>query len=169
MSAPAPSAEQRLHPDRLREVFGSWPTGVAVVAAVADGTPLGMTVNSFTTVSLDPVLVAVSAAKQSRTWNRLREARRLGISVLAAHQEPVGRQFAAPADDRFRDVPWSATTDGAIVLDDAVAWLDVEVARLVDAGDHELALLAVHDLQADHTRRPLVFHGRAFTGLAAPR
>jgi flavin reductase (DIM6/NTAB) family NADH-FMN oxidoreductase RutF len=151
---------------RLRRVFGSFPTGVTAVAALAGGEPAGLTANSFTSVSLDPPLASVCIAHSSATWPALRAAPRLGVSILSDAQEQAGRQLAGQQADRFAGLDWHATPSGAVLLSGASGWLEVSVAQQVRAGDHDIVVLRVHDLGADHALRPLVFHGRQFRKLA---
>ena len=146
----------------LRRVFGAFPTGVTAIAGLIDGQPVGITASSFTSVSLDPALVSVCIGITSMTWRRLRTVPRLGISILAAHQEPVGRQLAVPSLDRFGGLAWRATTDGAVLLDGATGWLETSIDQVVRAGDHDIVVLRVHDLDADHDIRPLVFHASRY-------
>ncbi|WP_433221122.1 flavin reductase family protein [Dactylosporangium sp. CS-047395] len=151
-----------LHSADLRRVFGAFPSGVTAVAAIVDGVPVGLAASSFTSVSLDPPLVSICIAHSSNTWRALRLARRLGVSVLAADQEHLGRQFSARGVDRFAGVTWRATTEGEILLDGACAWLDCSIEREIPAGDHDIVLLRVHALDADRTVAPLVFHQSRF-------
>jgi flavin reductase (DIM6/NTAB) family NADH-FMN oxidoreductase RutF len=152
-------------PATLRRAFGTFPTGVAAIAALVDGRPTGLAASSFTSVSLDPPLVSVCIARTSSTWPLLAGAPRLGVSVLAAAQDRHGRQLAASGIDRFADLSWRATEDGAVRLDGAAAWFDTSVHRVVPAGDHDIVLLRVHELDADHSASPLVFHGSRFRRL----
>ncbi|HEY1700629.1 MAG TPA: flavin reductase family protein [Trebonia sp.] len=154
-----------LDPSRLRRVFGAFPTGVVAVAAVIDGRPAGMAASSFTSVSLDPALVSVCVAHTSTTWPVLAGAARIGISVLSAQQQRAGRQLAARNGDRFAELSWRATDDGAVFLDGASAWLDTSIDQHVRAGDHDIVVLRVHDLDAEHHVHPLVFHASEFRTL----
>jgi flavin reductase (DIM6/NTAB) family NADH-FMN oxidoreductase RutF len=156
-----------LEPTDLRRVFSAFPTGVTAVAALVDGLPAGLTANSFTSVSLDPPIVSVCVAHTSTTWPTLRTATRLGISVLAAHQERHGRALSERRADRFGSLPWRATADGAVLLDGASAWLDCGIEREIGVGDHDLVLLRVHALDADPEVPPLVFHGSRYRRLSA--
>jgi flavin reductase (DIM6/NTAB) family NADH-FMN oxidoreductase RutF len=156
---------QVLDPDRLRRVFGAFPTGVTAVAALADDEPIGLTANSFTSVSLDPALVSVCIARTSRTWSRLSLASRLGVSILSAEQEHVGRQLATRRERRFDGLDWRVTEHGAVLLEGASGWIEASIDQQIEAGDHYIVVLAVHDLDADHDPRPLVFHGGAYTHL----
>ena len=154
-----------LDPARLRRVFGAHPSGVVVLAALFGDEPVALLASSFTSVSLEPALVSTCVAHTSTTWPKLRAAGRLGVSVLSASQAVAGRQLATKGVDRFADLPWRASEDGAIFLDGAAAWLEVSVDQQVRAGDHDIVVLAVHDLGADHDVAPLVFHASRFTSV----
>ncbi|MFG1809526.1 flavin reductase family protein [Streptomyces sp. NPDC049040] len=160
--------EQDLSPAGLRRVFGAFPTGVTVIAALVDGIPVGLTANSFTAVSLDPPLVSVCVAHTSTTWPRLADRARLGVTVLGAAQERACTQLASRSDDRFAGLDWHATEDGAVLLDGAGAWFDTSVEQRIRAGDHDIVLLRVRALDADHAVPPLVFHGSRFRRLEQP-
>lgn len=157
---------QDLDPDRLRQAFGIFPSGVVAVAAEVDGRLLGLAASSFTSVSLDPPLVSFSIATASRTWPDLRRADHLGVTVLADHHGGVARQLAGAVDDRFTDLDVQVTDDGAVLLSDGLATFDTTIYREVEAGDHTIVLLELHAVaQADHSP-PLVFHRSRF-GLQA--
>jgi flavin reductase (DIM6/NTAB) family NADH-FMN oxidoreductase RutF len=151
-----------LDPLRLRQVFGAFPTGVTAVAALVDGAPVGIAANSFTSVSLDPPIVSVCVAHSSTTWPSLQHVPRLGVSVLGEHQESAGRQLGARHGDRFAAVAWHPTDDGAVLLDGASAWLDCSIHDRIAAGDHDIVLLRVHELDADPAVAPLVFHASRY-------
>jgi flavin reductase (DIM6/NTAB) family NADH-FMN oxidoreductase RutF len=146
-------------------VFGTLPTGVTAVAACAGCDPLGLAASSFTSVSLDPPIVSVCIAHRSRTWPPLREVRRLGISVLGAHQEQVSRRLAAPGDDRFATLPWRLTAAGAVFVEGSSAWLECGIHTELSVGDHNVVMLVVHELDADPDVAPLVFHGSRYRRL----
>ncbi len=161
MSSPLPSrdgpvevVDQRL----MRDVMGSFATGVTVVtAATADG-PVGFTCQSFSSLSLDPPLVVFAPARSSNTWPRLRELGRFCINVLAEDQTALSATFAARAADRFAGVGWQPSRQGQPVLDGVVAWIDCALWAEYDGGDHTLVAARVLDLGADPGRRPLLFH-----------
>ncbi|MFD0633343.1 flavin reductase family protein [Catenulispora yoronensis] len=149
----------------LRRVFSAFPTGVTAVAALVDGRPVGLAANSFTSVSLSPVLVSVCADLKSATWPLLRGSARLGISILAAHQEQVCRQLSSKSADRFAAVDFRATADGAVFVEGASAWLDCSIQDVFPAGDHDIIVFRVHDLDDDPAVAPLVFHSSGFRSL----
>jgi flavin reductase (DIM6/NTAB) family NADH-FMN oxidoreductase RutF len=146
-------------PLALRRVFAAFPTGVAALAAVVDERPYGIAVGSFTAVSLEPAMVLVCVAHTSTTWPVLAQAPRLGISVLAVHQEQAFKQLSERHGDRFTGLDWHATSKGALLLDGASAWFECSVDQRCRAGDHDIVVLRVHDLAGDHTVSPLIFHG----------
>lgn len=140
----------------FRRVLGHLPTGVVVVAAETSDGPVGMAANSITSVSLEPRLVSVCAARTSSTWPKIRRAGRFCISILADHHEQASRQFAAPASNRFEGLEWHERPGGP-ALDDAVAWLDCELYAEYAAGDHTIAVASVMGLNAVNDGRALVF------------
>ncbi len=147
-------------------MFGAFPSGVTAVAALADGAPVGMAASSFTSVSLDPALVSICVAHGSTTWSVLRDAPRLGV------EHPVGRAGDMRGGSSVRAATigspvWTGgpPTDGAVLLDGASGWLDTSIEQQVRAGDHDIVVLAVHDLDADHDISPLVFHASQFRRL----
>jgi flavin reductase (DIM6/NTAB) family NADH-FMN oxidoreductase RutF len=153
------------YPLELRRVFGAFPTGVAAIAALVDGVPVGIAASSFTSVSLDPPLVSVSIAHSSTTWPLMRGSQRYGVSVLGAHQEAAGRALSARGIDRFADLSWRATRDGAVLIEGAAAWFECGIEQQIRAGDHDIVLFRVHDLDADTGVPPLVFHASRFRRL----
>jgi len=163
MSTTAQPAEQaRPRPTRddlrFREVLGHFPTGVVVVTAVdAGGEPVGMTIGSFTSVSLDPPLVAFLPNHGSGTFARLRTAERFCINVLAADQEWVCRRFAGPVETRFSGLRYSLSPGGAPVIADAVAWIECGWHDVLEAGDHDFAIGRVHGLEVTRPVQPLMF------------
>ena len=151
----------------LRQVFGSFPTGIIAVCARADDGPVGMAASSFTSVSMDPPLVSVCVQNTSTTWPRLRAATRLGLSVLADGQDHACRTLSAKDGDRFDNLPWSDTDHGAVFVDDAAAVFDCTLHDELPAGDHLIALLHVHAALVHDGALPLVFHASRFRRLLA--
>jgi flavin reductase (DIM6/NTAB) family NADH-FMN oxidoreductase RutF len=156
------TSAQIIDPQRLRHAFGVFPSGVAAVAALVDGIPIGIAASSFTSVSLEPALVSLCIGHSSTTWPLLKTVSRLGVSILSAGQDRAGRQLAAKGADRFAGLSWRATADGAVLLDGASGWFETSIEQQVTAGDHDIVVLRVHDLDADHDVAPLVFHASRF-------
>ncbi|GAA5122660.1 flavin reductase family protein [Alloalcanivorax gelatiniphagus] len=150
----------------LRRVYGRFATGVTLVAAQIDGRPVGMLTNSFSSISLDPPLVALSFARTSTTWPQLHLAPHWGISVLGQHHSDDMTRLSRPSADRFDGLDWTANDDGAIFLDRAVATLHVHMHAEFDAGDHVLTLLRVADAHVHATEDPLIFYASGRRRLA---
>ena len=149
----------------LRAVFGTFPSGVVSIAALVDSVPVGMAASSFTSVSLDPPLVSVSFDNKSSTWPKLRQAGKLGISVLGEGQSTLCRQLASKGADRFAGVETVASEDGALFIDGAVSWFEVTLYAELEGGDHTVALLTVDGVRSFEDRPPLVFHNSKFRSL----
>ena len=125
---------------------------------MSDGRPLGLAVNSFTSVSLHPALVAFCVGRSSSTWPRLRAAGAFCVNILAEDQEPLSRTFAAPGLDRFSGLGWTTSPSGSPVLEKVLAWIDCMVEAEHEAGDHVIVVGRVHDLDVVQEARPLVFY-----------
>ncbi|GAB3200896.1 hypothetical protein GCM10027062_21630 [Nocardioides hungaricus] len=161
--APAPArgsdaAAAQFDAARFRQVLGHYPTGVTVVTALhPDGEPVGMAVGSFTSVSLDPPLVAFFPEKKSSTFPRIREAGSFCVNVLASHQSGVCRSFAMKGLDRFDGISWRPAGSGSPVLDGVVAWIDCDIESVTEAGDHYLVAGRVRALDVEDASLPLMF------------
>lgn len=160
-STTSPSLDQRT----LRDAFGAFPSGVVAVAASVKGQLTGIAASSFTSVSIEPPLVSFSISTSSSTWPQLREADRVGISVLADHHDVVCRQLAGPREERFAGLPFKVTGNGSVLLDEAVATYDCSIREEIEAGDHVIVLLEVHEVGGGDGEHPLVFHRSAFAKL----
>ena len=143
---------------RFRSVLGHYATGVTIVAGIDGGKPVGLSVNSFTSVSLDPPLIAFCAARASSTWPRLRRVGSFTVNVLAEHQEDLSRVFATRGADKFAHVGWRPAPSGAPLIDGALAWVDCTLDAEYEAGDHVLVVGRVSDLDVADEGRPLVFY-----------
>ncbi|MFO6453049.1 MULTISPECIES: flavin reductase family protein [unclassified Aeromicrobium] len=144
-------------PSVFRMVMGQYPTGVSVITAVDNEQPVGMVVGSFTSVSLDPPLVAFLPATTSSTWPRIRESGRFCANFLASDQEDLCRAMATSGGDKFQGVSWSASPGGAPVLEDVVGWVDCRIESVYPAGDHEIVIGRVEALAAGQGGLPMVF------------
>ena len=150
----------------LRNAFGCFPSGVTAICAMIDGEPVGLAASSFVSVSLDPPLVLVCVQNSSATWRKLRNAHRIGVSVLGEEHDRACSQLAAKSGDRFEGLEWSTTEGGAVLLEGAAVSLDCSVVEEIAAGDHQLVLLRIEELKFQPTVNPLVFHGSRFRKLA---
>jgi len=157
MSA-SPDVPRIVDPQVMREVLGHFASGVTVVTALTAEGPAGFTCQSFSSLSLDPPLVAFAPARTSQTWPALRAMGRFCVNVLAEGQDAVSRNFARSGVDKFDGVRWAPSAHGSPVLDGVVAWIDGELWAEYDGGDHSIVVARVLDLGAEPDRRPLLFH-----------
>src|SRR5699024_9611122 len=143
----------------LRRAMSMFPTGIIAVCAEVDGEVVGIPVNSFTSVSLEPPLVSVSVARTSTTWPKLVKSPSLGLSVVGASQGDFCRRLASRgAPNMFESVSWRRNADPAVFLEDAVLWLECKISAEYDGGDHDIVLLKVLDEQAFPEVEPLIFY-----------
>ncbi|MDA0328237.1 MAG: flavin reductase family protein [Gemmatimonadetes bacterium] len=143
----------------LREVMRVYPTGVTVVAGLdAGGSPFGLTVNSFTSVSLDPPLVLVCVGRRSTWHDRLTSAASFTINVLSADQEAIAIRFARePSEGRFDEVEWRPAQSGDPILRGSLAWLECSTTEVLSGGDHSILVGRVERC-AVNDRAALLFH-----------
>lgn len=166
---PAPSTSATKDDHSFRTLLGRYPTGVVLVTAATDEGPVGMAVNSFTSVSLTPPLVSFCAALSSETWGRLRNAEGFAVNILGASHEEVCRLFAQHGAERFARHDWTTTPDGHPLLADAVGWIDTRVEHIHPAGDHDVVIAAATGWSVPSDSSPLVFYGGRFHALEGDR
>ncbi|AIJ22504.1 flavin reductase family protein [Amycolatopsis methanolica] len=151
----------------LRQVYGTFPSGVVAVCALRDAAPVGIVASSFVAVSMNPPLVSVCVQHTSTTWPFLADCPRVGLSVLGTTHDRACRQIASKTGDRFAGIGYTATGEGAVLLHGAAAWLDCSIDTVVSAGDHDLVLLRVAAMRPHEEVAPLVFHGSRLHALSA--
>ena len=159
-------AQPAVEPALFRRVLGHVPTGVSVVATMTQAGPAGMTVGSFTSMSLDPPLAGFFATTTSQSLSQILQAGQFAASVLADSQSAVSRAFAT-SRSRFDDVPWHMSANGMPHLAGALAWVDCTVRSAVEMGDHTTVVAAVDSLEVVQQGggRPLVFFRGAYCHL----
>ena len=151
----------------LRDAFGAWPTGVTVVTARGlDGAAVGITANSFTSVSLDPPLVLWSPGKFSARHGIFTAARHFAVHVLAEGQDVLAARFVR-AGAGFTGLDFAANAAGVPLLAGALARFECRAAACHDAGDHTLVIGHVERV-AHRPGRPLVFAAGRYGRLAPP-
>lgn len=152
----------------FRRVLGSFASGVTVVtapAADADGAPAGFACQSFSSLSLDPPLVAFMVGRTSTTWPRIARAGVFCVNVLGAGQQALCRAFAASGTDKFAGVDHDpAPVSGAPRLAGALAWIDCTIHAVHTGGDHLIVVGRVNALGTDGgaDEPPLLFHRGRF-------
>lgn len=167
--AAGPGAATPFDAARFRQVLGHFGTGVAVITTLHQGQPFGFTAQSFTSVSLEPPLVAVCPSRRSASWPRMESEGAFCANVLSSGQEATARVFATPGADRFAGVGWTASSaTGSPVLAGILAWVDCRLHAVHDGGDHLIVVGRVVDLGVEEdTAAPLLFY-RGGYGRFAP-
>jgi flavin reductase (DIM6/NTAB) family NADH-FMN oxidoreductase RutF len=145
-------------PRTLRDALGCFATGVTVVTCVdEDGRPAGLTVNSFTSVSLDPPLLLVCLHKMAASAPALIRASHFAINVLQTEQQPASISFSSRTDVRFGWTPWSRGEAGAPILEESLCVFECERFGLYDGGDHHILVGQVIKASFDASVDPLLF------------
>jgi 3-hydroxy-9,10-secoandrosta-1,3,5(10)-triene-9,17-dione monooxygenase reductase component len=162
---PGDGTEVEVDPAHFREVLGHFSTGVVVVTAMHDGTPVGMSAQSVVSLSLEPPLVLFCPARSSTTWPRIHETGRFAVNILAADQEPLSVAFARSGTDKFAGVAWEPGHTGAPLLAGALGHVECTLEHVYDGGDHEIVVGRVVDLAVRRDSSPLIFFRGAYASL----
>ncbi|MEN5362409.1 flavin reductase family protein [Brevundimonas intermedia] len=145
-------------PRTLRDALGCFATGVTVVTTLDEaGQPVGLTANSFSSVSLDPPLILFCLARSSTNVERFRQAEHFAINVLHIGQQPTSGVFARSQADRFQDVAWETWDTGAPILSGALASFECGAEQIVEAGDHLVIIGRVTRARFEPRRDPLLY------------
>lgn len=144
--------------DGFRRTCGQFATGIAIVTVLdGAGSPHGMTVNSFTSVSLEPPLVLICIDNRATILKHLLSAGAIGINVLEETQGALSVRFARPGEDRFGAVEWQAGELGVPLIPDALGVFECEVREFVEAGDHQVMIAEVKFVKCGGGRPLLYF------------
>lgn len=141
----------------LRQAFGGFATGVAIVTCLdAEQQPVGLTINSFSSVSLEPALVLWSLVNHSPSRKLFEQAEHFAINILGAEQQHIGVQFAKPIVDKFQHGLWEVAYGKAPVLADCVVQFICRRNQQIEAGDHQIFLGEIEHCRHSN-QRPLLF------------
>jgi 3-hydroxy-9,10-secoandrosta-1,3,5(10)-triene-9,17-dione monooxygenase reductase component len=148
---------------KYRQVLGHFPTGVTVVTGMYEGEPIGFTIGSFTSVSLDPPLVGFLPMTTSDRWHKIRASGSFCVNVLGHAHDDLCWQFSKSSIERpFEGVSWAPSPiTGSPVLAEAIAWMDCTITEVVDAGDHHFVMGLIVELEhaaPDTDPMPLLFY-----------
>ena len=142
----------------FRDALGCFATGVTIITAMApDGSPIGLTANSFTSVSLDPPLLLVCIANNAGSGSVLREAERFAVNVLQIGQQPTSNRFAGKGEDRFAATPWEVGEFGTPVLTGSLSSFECARDAVHDGGDHFILVGRVLKAMFEPRRDPLLY------------
>ncbi len=133
---------------RFRDVLGTFASGITVITTMSGDEPVGMTCQSFSSVSLDPPLVLFVPARSSRAWPLIQRSGRFCVNILGADQQAISDQMATKGTDKFAGISWRpGAGTGSPVLDGALGHLDCTVQTVHEAGDHFVVIGRVQHLE----------------------
>lgn len=161
-------ASPRFDGRALRDAFGSFATGVTIVTTAGpDNVDIGLTANSFSSVSLDPPMVLWSLARTSLNMDAFRNCGHFAVHILSADQEALSGRFASKGVDRFEGLTPERGPDGIPLLPDCMARFTCKLAYQYEGGDHVIFVGEIVDF-SHSARKPLVFHGGRY-GMLLPK
>lgn len=158
-----------LDPEALRSAMRAWSAGVTVVTAVYEGEMHGMTVNSFTSISLTPPLLIISLQQNTRTHELVMKSRAFGLTILAVDQVNVSDLFAGrmpEVEDRLAAVKTETLVTGSPLIVGGLSWLDCRVVQTYDAGMTTLFISEVVAARGTGSGEPLLYHKREYWKLS---
>ena len=154
-------------PRTLRDTLGLFVTGVTIITTQTEcGEQVGITANSFNSVSLDPPLVLWSIALTSRSLEAFEAASNFAVHILRDDQARLSQTFAKSGTDKFTEIETTSGFGNVPLLPDCAARLECSLYGRHPAGDHIIYVARVERLQSDASARPLVYHGGQYAALA---
>lgn len=154
-----------VHPDDFKGALGSWAAGVTVVTTRHDNLVYGITVSSFSSLSIDPLLIIVCLANSNRLPGMIEQSGHFAVSILADDQEDISAYFATSKREpveAFSEVGTIELHTGSPIISGAIAHLDCKVHALLPGGDHTIAVGHVVGAAFDPDRRPLLYYRRGY-------
>lgn len=141
----------------MRNTMGAFPSGVTIITTTAGSRPVGLTISSFASVSMDPPLLLVCVARTANSLPAFRTGGPMAVNVLANDQAWLAKRFAGRSENRFADVGYETGPNNVPLLADTAAWISCHVDRIYDAGDHVILLARANELHRSE-RQPLLYH-----------
>jgi 3-hydroxy-9,10-secoandrosta-1,3,5(10)-triene-9,17-dione monooxygenase reductase component len=141
----------------FRRILGHYPTGVCAITTMTDEGPVGMIVGSFTSVSLNPPLVAFLPDRQSASWPKIETTGHFCVNVLSEQQQHVCRALSSKTENKFEALSYRLSGGGLPILDGIVAWIECRLFAVHEAGDHYIAIGQVQALNVEPPQAPLIF------------
>jgi flavin reductase (DIM6/NTAB) family NADH-FMN oxidoreductase RutF len=147
----------------FRQTLGQFCSGVVIATGCLDGEPAGFAAQSFSSLSLDPPLVALFPGKHSSSWPKLRDSGSFCINILGHDQRALCEQFAKSGIDKFAGLDWRTGATGSPILEGVLAYVDCELEAEHEGGDHTIAVGRVRELAVERADgAPLLFFRGAY-------
>ena len=161
--------ETSLASERLRAAMRAWTAGVAVVTAIYEGSRHGMTVNSFTSISLDPAMITISLQASTRTHELIKKSGAFGLTILSEDQVDISDLFAGrrpEVKDRLAGLKTEILVTDSPLIVGGLAWMDCRVLQSLAAGMNTLFIAEVLAARGSSEGRPLIYHNRRYWKLS---
>lgn len=158
-----------LDPEKLRRAMRAWTTGVAIVTSIYEDQQYGMTVNSFTSISLEPPVICVTLRRLTHTHDLVVKSGLFSVTILTAAQKELSDRFAGKIPNitnRFDGVQTETISLDAPVFKDGMAYFDCQVMTSMPVGENTLFVAEVLDARGEGEGEPLVYHNREYWRLA---
>jgi flavin reductase (DIM6/NTAB) family NADH-FMN oxidoreductase RutF len=158
-----------LDPEKLRHAMRAWTTGVAIVTSIYEGQQYGMTVNSFTSISLEPPLISVALKQLTHTHELIEKSGMFSVTILTSRQKELSDRFAGKLPnitDRFAGMQTETISLDSPVFKDGMAYFDCRVVSSMPVGENTLFVAEVLDARGEGQGKPLVYHNRQYWRLA---
>ncbi|WP_115935463.1 flavin reductase family protein [Aestuariispira insulae] len=153
----------------FRSACGQFATGVCVVTGMLDNkSPVGVTINSFSSVSLEPPLVLFCLDKNALSFDAFSIASRFAVNILAEDQQALSNNFARQSDDKFADIDYQVTEEGVPVLENCLTVMECRMYAVHDGGDHQIIVGEVSRIRKQREdARPLLYFRGGYNALAS--
>ncbi|MFC4022337.1 flavin reductase family protein [Oceanobacillus longus] len=150
----------------FRNVMGHFASGVTVITTKNEDNFVGLTVNAFSSLSLDPAQILFCIDKGSTSLHAIKNDSPFVVNILQDQQESVCRGFARKGGDKFSGINYSLTNEGIPFLKDNLATIHCTVHEIYEGGDHFIVVGNVGDFSYDDTKNPLLFYGGKFSSIS---
>jgi flavin reductase (DIM6/NTAB) family NADH-FMN oxidoreductase RutF len=152
----------------FRKTLGTFATGITVVTAMHENSvPVGITVNSFTSVSLDPPLILWCLDNEAESYKVFANCKNFAIHILHQEQEAISQTFATKGSDKFSGLEWETGELGSPILKDCASYFQCETETSYEGGDHIILLGRVKAVQTNADKQPLIYHASNYHSLKA--
>jgi len=149
--------------EKFKKALGLFATGVTIVTGVTpQGEPVGITVNAFTSVSLEPPLVLVCLGNNTGCLEAFCEGEHFAINILDENQQALSKVFAGPQEHKFKDRTYETWDNDCPILSECLVNLECRRVNVFEAGDHVILLGRIEGIEYSNSGRPLLYYQSAY-------
>ena len=154
--------DETFDPIELRKVFSQFATGVAIVTTCGDeGAPVGLTINSFSSLSLEPPQIMWSLSRSAPSIGAFKRHSSFAVNIMGSKSKDIVLNFARPSNNKFKFIKWHNGLERVPLLDEATAYIECETIEIINGGDHEVFVGRVKNFKYTASR-PIIFHSGQF-------